>query len=183
MERSEYASCCHDALISAKDLLGSNDNKYPYLDKQFQYYKFRSMDDRAGHPDNQGSACLSECARLHEEPSDASLGMTPAVSPIYIIFPCILFSWYLVFKYSYSLSSIMRAAIFLSAFLCASFAAASAAIDAFKRVDRVLEPRTAAHHHAPVNNQGQLQKRASPYLNSATQSGCIKCAIHRPETD
>ena len=77
----------------------------------------------------------------------------------------------------------MHAAIFLSAFLCASLSAASAAIDAFKRVDRVLGPRTAAHHHAPVHNQEQLQKRASPYLNSATQSECINCAIYRPETD
>ena len=77
----------------------------------------------------------------------------------------------------------MRAAIFLSPFLCASLAAASAAIDAFKRVDRILEPRTAAHHHAPVHNQGQLQKRASPYLNSATQSECVKRTISRPETD
>ena len=85
MERSEYASCCHDALISAKDPPGSNDNEYPCLEKQFEYYKFRSMDDRAGHPDNQGSTCLSECARLHGEPTDATLGMTPAVypSPIY----------------------------------------------------------------------------------------------------
>ena len=90
---------------------------------------------------------------------------------------------YLVFKYLYSLSIIMRAAISLSAFLCASLAAASAAIDAFKRVDRVLEPRTAAQHHAPAHTQGRLQKRTSPYLNSATQSGCMKCTILRPETD
>ena len=76
----------------------------------------------------------------------------------------------------------MRAAIFLSVSLCTSLAAASAAIDAFKRVDRVLEPRTAAQHHAPVHNQGRLQKRASPYLNNVTQSGCIKCAILRTET-
>ena len=77
----------------------------------------------------------------------------------------------------------MLAAIFLSAFLCASLATASAAIDAFKRVDRVLEPRTAAQHHAPAHNQGRLKKRASPYLNSVTQSRCIKCAILRSETD
>ena len=77
----------------------------------------------------------------------------------------------------------MRAAIFLSAFLCASSAAASAAIDAFKRIDRVLEPRTAAQHHAPIRNQGRLQKRASPFLNNVTQSGFIKCAILRPETN
>ena len=77
----------------------------------------------------------------------------------------------------------MRAAIFLSAFLCASLAAASAATDAFKRIDRILEPRTAAQHPAPVHNQGRLQKRASPFLNNVTQSECIKCAILRPETD
>ena len=76
----------------------------------------------------------------------------------------------------------MRAAIFLSASLCASLAAASAAVDAFKRIDRVLEPRTAAQHHAPVHNQGRLHKRASPYLNDVTQSGCIKRAILRQET-
>ena len=52
---------------------------------------FRSMHDRAGHPDDQGSTCLSECARLHGKPSDASLAMTPAVFPTYIFSPRILF--------------------------------------------------------------------------------------------
>ena len=107
---------------------------------------------------------------------------TSRIHKVYIIFKYPLLR-YLAFKYSYPLTYIMRAAIFLSAFLCTSLAAASAAIDAFKRVDRVLESRTATQHHAPVHNQAQLQKRASPYLNSATQSGCIKCAIPRPETD
>ena len=73
-------------------------------------------------------------------------------------------------KYWYSLGIIMRAAIFLSAFLCASSAAASAAIDAFKRVDRVLESRAAARNIAPAHSHERLQKRASPYLNNATQS-------------
>lgn len=64
----------------------------------------------------------------------------------------------------------MRAAIFLPAFLCALSAAASSAIDAFKRVDRVLEPRKAAKHIAPAHSYERLQKRASPYLNNVTQS-------------
>ena len=66
----------------------------------------------------------------------------------------------------------MRAATYLSAFLCASSAAASAAIDAFKRVDRVLEPRAASQHIAPAHNHERLQKRASPWLNNVTQSEC-----------
>ena len=63
----------------------------------------------------------------------------------------------------------MRAAVYLSAFLCASSAAASAAIDAFKRVDRVLEKRAAAQHIAPALKHERLQKRASRYLNNVTQ--------------
>ena len=66
----------------------------------------------------------------------------------------------------------MRAAIYLSAFLWASLAAASAAIDAFKRVDRVLEPRAATQHIAPAHSHERLQKRASPWLNNVTQSEC-----------
>lgn len=77
----------------------------------------------------------------------------------------------------------MRAAILLSALLCASSAAASAAIDAFKRVDRILEPRAAAQHHAPAHNHERLQKRASPYLNSATESERFTSAKFKPETD
>ena len=77
----------------------------------------------------------------------------------------------------------MRAAIFLSAFLCASSAAASAAIDAFKRVDRVLESRAAARNIAPAHSHERLQKRASPYLNNATQSEYIICLISRPAAD
>ena len=64
----------------------------------------------------------------------------------------------------------MRAAVYFSTFLCASSAAASGAIDAFKRVDRLLEPRAAAQHEAPVHNHERLQKRASPYLNNVTES-------------
>lgn len=64
----------------------------------------------------------------------------------------------------------MRAAICLSALLCISLAAASGAIDAFKRVDRVLKPRAAAQHKAPAHSHERLQKRASPYLNNVTQS-------------
>lgn len=72
----------------------------------------------------------------------------------------------------------MRAAACLLALLCASSAVASAAIDAFKRVDRVLEPRAAAQHNAPVHSQERLQKRASPFLNSVTQSECAnKCHL------
>lgn len=63
----------------------------------------------------------------------------------------------------------MRAAIYLSVLLCASSAAASGGIDAFKRVDRVLEPRAAAQHNAPPDSDERLQKRASPYLNDVTQ--------------
>ena len=66
----------------------------------------------------------------------------------------------------------MRAATCLSVLLCASSAVASAAIDAFKRVDRVLEPRAAVQHIAPVHSQERLQKRASPFLNNVTQSEC-----------
>lgn len=64
----------------------------------------------------------------------------------------------------------MRAGFYLSVFLCASSAAASGAIDAFKRVDRILEPRAAAQHNAPSDSHERLQKRASPYLNNVTQS-------------
>ena len=64
----------------------------------------------------------------------------------------------------------MRVANYLSAFLCASSAAASSGIDAFKRVDRVLESRAAAHHNAPAPSHERLQKRASPYLNNVTES-------------
>ena len=66
----------------------------------------------------------------------------------------------------------MRAAFFLSVYLRASLAAASSAIDAFKRVDRILEPRAAAQHIAPAHNHERLEKRASPYLNNVTQSSC-----------
>lgn len=113
------------------------------------------------------------------------LGVTPAVSPHLIyssrvpffkyphphihIFSTVLGLQVLVF-----LSIIMRAAFYLSAFLCASLAAASGAIDAFKRVDRVLEPRVAAQHNAPAHSHERLQKRASPYLNNVTQSECTE---------
>ena len=68
----------------------------------------------------------------------------------------------------------MRPTIYLSAFLCASSAAASG-IDAFKRVDRVLESRAAAHHNAPDPSHEQLQKRASRYLNNVTESESKQC--------
>ena len=72
----------------------------------------------------------------------------------------------------------MRAATYLSAFLCVSSAAASAAVNAFKRVDRVLQSRAAAQHVAPTRSHERLHKRASPYLNNVTQSQCtidVKC--------
>ena len=69
----------------------------------------------------------------------------------------------------------MRVAVYLSAILCASSAAASSGIDAFKRVDRVLESRAAAHHNAPAPSHEQLQKRASRYLNNVTESECKNC--------
>lgn len=72
----------------------------------------------------------------------------------------------------------MRAAICLSAFLCASSAAASGAIDAFKRVDRVLEPRIAAQHNPPTHSHERLQKRASPFLNNVTESGYTADVMH-----
>lgn len=78
----------------------------------------------------------------------------------------------------------MRAAFYLSAFLCASSAAASGAIDAFKRVDRVLEPRVAAQHNAPAHHSHErLQKRASPYLNNVTQSECTADVIPTPDAN
>ena len=64
----------------------------------------------------------------------------------------------------------MRFTIYLSAFLYSSSAAAASGIDAFKRVDRVLESRAAAHHNAPAPSHEQLQKRASRYLNNVTES-------------
>lgn len=64
----------------------------------------------------------------------------------------------------------MFATTCLLALLCASSAVASAAIDAFKRVDKVLESRVVAQHNAPVHSQERLQKRASPFLNNVTQS-------------
>lgn len=75
----------------------------------------------------------------------------------------------------------MRAATCLSLFLCASLAAASAAIDAFKRIDKVLEPRAAAQRKAPAHNHERLEKRASPYLNNVTQSECTADAALRPD--
>ena len=107
--------------------------------------------------------------------------MTPAVCPTYIILyvPFVkhayihIFLKDLAFKYLYSSGIIMHAATCLLALLCASSAVASTAIDAFKRVDRVLEPRAAAQHNAPVHSQERrLQKRASPFLNNVTQSDC-----------
>lgn len=77
----------------------------------------------------------------------------------------------------------MLAEFYLSVFLCASLTAASAAIDAFKRVDRVLEPRTAAQHIAPAHPHERLQKRASPYLNNVTQSECRADMIPRSDAD
>lgn len=77
----------------------------------------------------------------------------------------------------------MRVAPYLSAFICASSAAASGAIDAFKRVDRVLEPRTAGQRNAPAHSHERLQKRASPYLNSVTQSECTVDAITGLDAD
>lgn len=77
----------------------------------------------------------------------------------------------------------MRVALSLSAFLCASSAAASGAIDAFKRVDRVLEPRAAAQHNAPTQSPERLQKRASPFLNNITESECATDWIHSSYAD
>ena len=152
-----------------------------------QYYTFRSMDYRAGHRDGQGSTCHSghtrlpvklqgEASHAPRRRSGANHGVTAAVPTTYIASRIPFFRappsslQYLDFKYWYSLSIIMRAAIFLSAFLCALSAAASSAIDAFKRVDRVIEPRKAAQHIAPAHSHERLQKRASPYLNNVTQS-------------
>ena len=77
----------------------------------------------------------------------------------------------------------MRVTAYLPILLCASLAAASSPIDAFKRVDRVLEPRAAAQHNAPTHSHQRLQKRASPYLNNVTQSECIIDVTLRPEVD
>lgn len=71
----------------------------------------------------------------------------------------------------------MRAATCLSVLLYASSAAASAATDAFKRVDRILEPRVAAQHNTPAHLHERLQKRASPYLNNVTQSECTTVEV------
>ncbi|MCJ1459669.1 hypothetical protein MMC28_010048 [Mycoblastus sanguinarius] len=66
----------------------------------------------------------------------------------------------------------MRTAIFLTSLICASSAVASDAINAFKRVDKVLEARAearqeaSAHYHAPHQKR---QNTTSPYLNSATE--------------
>ena len=73
----------------------------------------------------------------------------------------------------------MRATICLSAFLYASSVAAYTGIDAFKRVDRVLEPRAAAQHNAPAHSHERLQKRASRYLNNVTQGECTADKIQR----
>ena len=69
----------------------------------------------------------------------------------------------------------MHIAVYVSTFLYASSAAASSGIDAFKRVDRVLESRAAAHHNAPAPSHERLQKRASRYLNNVTESESTKC--------
>ena len=74
-------------------------------------------------------------------------------------------------------SSAMRATYFLSAVFVAS-AAATSAIDAFKRVDKVLESRTAERRRPSAPEHGKLQKRASPFLNNVTQSVCSAAGVH-----
>ena len=62
----------------------------------------------------------------------------------------------------------MRASFLLSAlFVCA--AVASDAIDAFKRVDRVLESRSVEKQKGAAPQHQRLEKRSSPYLTNATQ--------------
>lgn len=112
--------------------------------------------------------------------------MTVALSPPPVSLKCThshINLQYLAFKYRYSLSFIMRAATWLTALLCASSAAASAAINAFKRVDRVLKPRIAAQHKAPAQKHEPLQKRASPYLNNITQRECKADASPRSDAN
>ena len=93
------------------------------------------------------------------------------------------FLQYVAFKYCHPSSIIMRVATYLSLFLCASSAAASGAINAFKRVDRVLEARAVAQPNAPLHGSKRLHKRASPFLNSATQSGCTANAFLRSDAN
>jgi len=63
----------------------------------------------------------------------------------------------------------MRGSICVASAFFACSAVASNAVDAFKRVDRVLESRNAAKHHGHAPTHDRLQKRASPFLNNATQ--------------
>jgi len=63
----------------------------------------------------------------------------------------------------------MRATYLLSALLACSVAAKDAK-DAFKRVDNVLGSRNVGKQQAAAPRHEQLQKRASPFLNDATQS-------------
>ncbi len=67
----------------------------------------------------------------------------------------------------------MRAPVYLASALFACSTVASNAVDAFKRVDRVLESRNAAKQHAQAPTTNRLQKRASPFLNNATQKFAV----------
>lgn len=69
----------------------------------------------------------------------------------------------------------MRTAYFLPVLFDCSVAATNA-VDAFKRVDRVLESRVKAQK-APVPHHERLQKRASPFLNNVTQSTTTELCV------
>ena len=83
------------------------------------------------------------------------------------------------FKYSTSSSQLDNICLFLSATMRASFllptllacsAVATDAINAFKRVDRVLESRSVEKQKGPTPRHERLEKRSSPYLTNTTQS-------------
>ena len=65
----------------------------------------------------------------------------------------------------------MRVSCLLSAVLAGSVVAKDA-IDAFTRVDKVLEARNSERQKSAVPRHERLEKRASPFLNDASKSGC-----------
>ena len=67
----------------------------------------------------------------------------------------------------------MRASYILPALLACSAVVATDAINAFKRVDKVLEPRAAGRQKPAAPQHDRLEKRASPFLTSASQSEFI----------
>lgn len=67
----------------------------------------------------------------------------------------------------------MRATYLLSALFACSVAAGSSGIHAFKKADKVLERRNAERQKPAAPKQDTLQKRASAFLNDATQGGCL----------